>query len=546
MANGQRPRTGLLILGVFLALSIVGQAVPLYTDWLWFDEVGYAGVFTTILTLRGWLVLIVGAVVFAFLFLNLRLAARSAPPDVLWELEDQLSLPGRAVVEPLIRRLLVPVLAVLSLVAGVRASAAWETIIEYRNAVPFGRTDPLFGHDLAFYVFELPFWRIVYGWGMTLVMGTLVLTTAVYVLQRSVVLTAQGPRLAAGARTHLLLLGGALLLLRAAGFRLDQYELLYSARGVVFGASYTDVHATLPVLRVLMVLAVLCAVVCAWQARRASWRPLLAGLVVLAVVWVGGLGLYPTLLQRLRVTPNELVAERPYIEHNIRMTRQAYGLDKVQEKPFPAEENLNAAALDRNALTIKNIRLWDHRPLLTTFGQLHLLQVPRRRQRPLHAGRRVPPGDALAPRAVVPAPPRPGPELDQRAPHLYPRLRARRGTGESDQPGGAARVLRQGHPPGGRRLSEDHAAGDLLRRGQQRLRLRPHPRPGAGLPLRRAERLHPVRGPGRGRGERAAAQAGLRHPVRRGQDPAVRRPHPSCSSTGTRTSSSPTTGAWSG
>src|SRR6185503_17750237 len=123
------------------------------------------------------------------------------------------------------------------------------------------------------------------------------------------------------------------------------------------------------------VLAALYAGFCVWHARRATWRALVAGLVVLGVVWVGGLGVVPGVLQRLRVTPNELVAERPYIEHNIRMTREAFGLDKVQEKPFPADESLNAATLDRNTATIKNIRLWDHRPLLTTFGQLQEIRT---------------------------------------------------------------------------------------------------------------------------------------------------------------------------
>ena len=221
----------------------------------------------------------------------------------------------------------------------------------------------------------LPFWRLVYGWALGLAMGALVLTALVYVLQRSVVLTARGPRLAGGARTHLLLLGAVVLLVRAWGFWLDRFELLYSARGTVFGASYTDVHASLPALQVLAVLAVLCAVACVVQTRRPGWRFLVAGLVVLGVVWVGGLSIYPALLQRFRVTPNELVAERPFIEHNIRLTRQAYGLDRIAEQDFPAEDNLDAAALERNSATIKNIRLWDHRPLLVTYGQLQEIRT---------------------------------------------------------------------------------------------------------------------------------------------------------------------------
>ena len=371
----RRPRFGFWLLIAFVALGVVGQAVPLYTDLLWFKEVGFTQVFTTRLTLSGWLFIGLGGAVLAFLFANLSVAARTAPPDVLWELEDQLGLPGRAILEPLVRRLLLPVISVIAFFAGVRGTAAWDTILGYLYATPFGRVDPLFGRDLGFYVFALPFWRLLYGWATALVVGTMLLTAAVYVLQRSLVLTAHGPRLAAGARMHLLGLGALLLASRAAGFWLDRYDLLYSARGVVFGASYTDVHASLPVLQWLTALALLCAAACVFQMFRPGWRFLVAGLVVLVLFWIGGLGIYPSLLQRFRVTPNELVAERPFIQHNIRMTRQAYGLDRVAEKEFAAADNLTAAALDRNSLTIKNIRLWDNRPLLITYGKLQEIRT---------------------------------------------------------------------------------------------------------------------------------------------------------------------------
>jgi len=349
--------------------------VPLYTDWLWFKEVGFTQVFTTRLALNGWLFVGLGGAVFIFLFANLSLAARTAPPDVYWELEDQLGLPGRAILEPLVRRLLLPVVAVIAFFSGGRATAAWDTVLEYLNATHFGRVDPLFGRDLAFYVFELPLWRLLHGWATALVAGTLVLTAAVYVLQRSLVLTARGPRLAGAARLHLLGLGALVLVLRAVGFWLDKYDLLYSRRGVVFGASYTDVNASLPVLGWLVVLALACGGACVVQMFRPGWRFLVAGLMVFVLFWGLGLGVYPALLQRFRVTPNELAAERPYIEHNIRMTRAAYLLDRVAEKEFAAEENLNVAALERNSLTIKNIRLWDHRPLLVTYGKLQEIRT---------------------------------------------------------------------------------------------------------------------------------------------------------------------------
>jgi uncharacterized protein len=371
----RRPRFGLWVLLAVVLMTAGGQAVPLYTDWLWFNEVGFTQVFTTRLTLNGWLFLGLGGAVFLFLFANLSLAARTAPPDVYWELEDQLGLPGRAILEPLIRRLLLPVVAVIALLSGARGAAAWDTVLTFVNATPFGRVDPLFGRDLGFYFFGIPFWRLIHGWATALVLGTIVLTAAVYVLQRSLVLTARGPRLASAARLHLLALGALFLVLRAIGFWLDRFDLLFSPRGVVFGASYTDVNANLPILGWLAVLALACAAACVVQMVRTGWRFLVAGLVVLVAFWILGLGVYPGLLQRFRVTPNELAAERPYIEHNIRMTREAYLLDHVAEKEFAAEENLTPAALDRNNLTIKNIRLWDHGPLLITYGKLQEIRT---------------------------------------------------------------------------------------------------------------------------------------------------------------------------
>jgi hypothetical protein len=371
----KRPRPVAFLLALLVALAVVAQAVPLYTDWLWFQEVGFSQVFLTTLSLRGMLftVMLVGVV--TFLYANLSFAARRAAPDVLWELEDQLGLPGRVVIEPLLRRFLPAVVIVIALMAAGRATAHWEIVLGYYNATPFGSADPLFGRDLAFFVFALPFWRLLYGWAITLVLGTLVLTFALYVLQQSFVLTPRGPRLAAGARSHLLFLAALLLALKAVGFWLDRFELVYSPRGVVFGASYTDIHASLPVLGALAVLAGLCAVAALAQMARPGLRLVAGGLVVLAAVWILGLGAYPALLQRIRVTPNELAAERPFIAHNIRMTRQAYGLDRIEERLFPADDALDARSLERNEATIKNIRLWDHRPLLRTFAQLQEIRT---------------------------------------------------------------------------------------------------------------------------------------------------------------------------
>jgi len=213
----------LVLVGLFFLLAIGAQVVPFYTDWLWFGEVGYTGVFWTTLSLRGALFTAVTVGVLVFLGANLMFAARIAAPDVLWELEDQLGLPGRVVIEPLIRRFLPIVLLMISIVSGLRASVHWELVLGYQNAELFGATDPVFGQDLGFFVFVLPFWRMIHGWALALAAGTMLLTLVLYGLQRSLVLTTRGPRIAAGARTHLLLLGALLLLLKAVGFWLDRF-----------------------------------------------------------------------------------------------------------------------------------------------------------------------------------------------------------------------------------------------------------------------------------------------------------------------------------
>src|SRR5437660_950972 len=229
----RRPQPIVLLLVVFLALAAVVQVVPFYTDLLWFEEVGYTGVFWTTLSLQGALFTAVALAVLVFLWANLTFAARTAAPDVLWELEDQLGLPGRVVIEPLIRRFLPIVLTVIAVASGLRASVHWETVLTFVNAQPFSSGDPVFGRELGFFVFTLPLWRLAHGWALGLVAATMLLTLLLYILQRSLMTTTRRPRLAAAARPHLLLLPPPLPPLKAVGFRLDRLGLVSAPRGLV-------------------------------------------------------------------------------------------------------------------------------------------------------------------------------------------------------------------------------------------------------------------------------------------------------------------------
>src|SRR4030095_7576854 len=190
-----RPQPILLVLLLLLILGVVAQIIPLYTDWLWFLEVGYAEVFVKTLSLRGSLFAILAIGVLVFLYANLTFAARTAAPDVIWELEDQLGLPSRVIIEPLIRRFLPVVLLLIAVASGMRATGEWERGLVYLNQTQCGSAAPLFGYDLSFFVFVLPLWRLVHGWALTLVIATIVLTLEIYVLQRNLVLTSRGPRL---------------------------------------------------------------------------------------------------------------------------------------------------------------------------------------------------------------------------------------------------------------------------------------------------------------------------------------------------------------
>src|SRR5256712_9828414 len=209
-----------------------------------------------------------------------------------------------------------------------------------------------------------------YSWLMWVLVLSGLATIVAYFCTRGIQVSPGLVSISRRARGHLLALAALLFLLKAAGYRLAMYELLFSQRGVAFGAGYSDVHAQLPVLKALVVLAGLVAVPCPATIRRRSCRLLLWSVAALVGVAILAGVAYPGLIQRYQVSPNEIVKEKPYIDFNIRYTRLAYGLDNIEEREFPAEETLTLQDLRKNEATLKNIRLWDTQPLLATYSQL--------------------------------------------------------------------------------------------------------------------------------------------------------------------------------
>jgi len=263
--------------------------------------------------------------------------------------------------------------ALVALFVGFYAASRWDTILLYLYAVPFGRTDPILGRDVGFYVFDLPFWRFVQGWAVIALVVIIGLTIGAY----AVAATRWTFHLTAPVRAHVSLLGAGLLLAIAVGYQLDTAELVYSTRGIggaVQAAMYTDVTAQAPAFLILTGVAVVSAVLLVaniWF--RTLWlMGVAAGAWFVLSIVVGGV--FPTLVQRFSVDPNELAVERPYLAKNIAATRDAFDLNAVEEQSFTGEQPLTRSLIEENSDTVSNLRLWDYRPLLTTFDQQQTLR----------------------------------------------------------------------------------------------------------------------------------------------------------------------------
>ena len=361
---------GVILLILFLVVMFFRQAIGFYVDWLWFQDVGYGQLFATILSYKFALGAAAGLLMAIIIYVNLKIASSSSGGFRFSSAENIIELPPPELIDPIFKRLLLPGALLIGLMAAPQVAASWEQLALFINRVSFNVQDPQFGRDIGFYVFILPWLQIVYHWAIFAIGLTAAASAAVYLVYRGIEYTARGLFLGERARNHLLILLGLFLVVKACGYYLDAFDLLHSPRGVSFGASFADIYGTLPALRLLTFLALIASALCFVQIVRIGYKFVFLGVGVLVAVHLLGLNAYPTLLQRFRVTPNEIEAERPFIERRIRFTRLAFGLDRIETKEFPADEQLTAADLKRNESTIGNIRLWDHRPLLTTYAQL--------------------------------------------------------------------------------------------------------------------------------------------------------------------------------
>ncbi len=357
------------LLTLLVVLGLLGGAVNLITDVMWYDALGRRDVLTT----RLWAQIALFGIGFAAMLgpalLSVWLAGRIAPQAPVRQLGG-VEMPDAS---RWIGLALVVVAVLLALGSGAAWSGTWETVLLFFNGGEWGTTDPTLGRDIGYYVFDLPFWRFLLGWATTTLIVIGLLTLGAYAARA---LRWQF-RLTAPVRAHLSVIGALFLVVIAASYQLDISELAYSTRGVggsVQAATYTDMNAQVPAYTILTVVALVsAALLLANTWFRTLWLlALAAGAWLVLSVLVGGL--YPSFVQRVQVEPNELTVERPFLRNHIEATRAAFDLDAAEARTFTGEQELTRDIFTSDQATIDNLRLWDYRPLLTTFGQQQILR----------------------------------------------------------------------------------------------------------------------------------------------------------------------------
>ena len=366
----------LILILVLAILPFASSLINFYTEWLFFVETGFPSVFTATLYAKTGVGLFFGALLFAVIMVNLLYANRAhfPVPGMFMVGAGAFRVPRDEAVR-LVKPLAILVSTVLALFVGNWGAQQWEEVLLFLNKVNVGTVDPVIGKDIGFYLFSLPFWEMLQGFAGFVLLATTVMVVAVYFVRGGITLTERGVAVDEKVRRHLAVLVASFSCVIAAGFYLDCFRLLLSANGAFPGAGYVDVHSRLLTYRILTFLTPLAGAMLAVGIWKGTWRQALVPPIVVFAVYGLGIKIYPGLLQKFKVAPNELALETPYITNNITFTRFGYDLDKIETVPFDVDSKLTAADIDRNDATIKNIRLWDHAPLLKTYSQLQQIRT---------------------------------------------------------------------------------------------------------------------------------------------------------------------------
>ena len=385
MKNRFRYLLSIVVVIIIIALIALFAGANFFTEWAWFNHLGYLKAFLLMFFSNFGLRILIGLIFAVFVFVNLFFTKKlfikyfeaesieSENVETLFKEESQ------GFLNWLNKKKLNWIYILISLILGFLFSSVsselWKIVLKFFNQTPFGNTDPIFGKDISFYVFSLPFYSFIKEMGMVLIVLTIIVVGIIYFIASGISSFSDVKvKLSNRAKSHITVLLSAFLLLKAWDYRLAMYELLYSPRGVAFGASYTDVNANLLGLRILFIIAIAVAAGLLVSLFRKNYKLLAWGLGIWIVTSLVFGAVYPGFVQRFQVEPNEIEREREYISHNINMTLEAYDLNDLTSKNFQPQDGLTLEDLEENDEIISNIRLWDSRPLLSTYSQLQGLR----------------------------------------------------------------------------------------------------------------------------------------------------------------------------
>lgn len=366
-----------MTLGVLAVLAMLFvMFAGFWTDWLWYRSVKYSSVFTTTLWTKIGLFAVFGLLMALTVGLNIWLAHRLRPPLSAMSMEQQNLDRYRMGIAPYKKWVLLAITALVGLIAGASAAGQWRTWLMWLNGVPFGQKDPQFKMDVAFYAFDLPWYRFLLAFGFAATVLSLIAAALTHYLYGGLRVTSPGARATGAVTGHLSVLIGVFVSLKAVAYWLDRYGLAvkssdFKAAGNWTGLRYVDANAYLPAKTILFCIAVICALLFFATLWRRTWQlPVIGfGLMVLSAILIGGL--YPAIVQKFQVDPNEQAKESPYIQKNIDATRSAYGIDDASVQDYGGKGDPDKKSEQRQAAdTAASYRLVDPNVVSPAFQQL--------------------------------------------------------------------------------------------------------------------------------------------------------------------------------
>jgi len=374
--TSHRGRRWIIVAAVLLVVVLIffRTFAVFYTDALWFSSVQLRSVWVKLFEIKAGLMLVFSAIFAVLLLISLLVAERLAPKGPSMDAEDEFVKRYREVIGPYARWLRAAVVVVLSLIVGSQALGQWQNWILFRNSTPFAASDPQFHRNVAYFVFTLPFQQFVIHWTLVALIVVLLVTTLSHYLNGGIRMQGPRPRVRPAVKAHLSVILGLIAVTKAVGYYLAQFSLDLSSNGFVQGAGYTDVHARLPALKLLIIVSIAAALLLIYNIRRQGWALPILGVGLWFLVALTAGTIYPAAVQSLKVNPAQNTLERPYIQRNINATRAAMGIQDVQSVQYPASSTLDATQLSANGDTLGNVRLWDPLQTQPTYDKLQDLR----------------------------------------------------------------------------------------------------------------------------------------------------------------------------